>query len=662
MSTKITKWTCVLAGIFLAFSYAAGQEKLEMRSLKASAFGERMAIKPEIRRMDVREHPSRLRKGEMAMRADYKPFPDSTITYNLKGDPIGKAFYEYDANGNEISYKEYKKNEATNDWYESFRRISTYTADGYFLSEEVSEWDENLQMWIGDYRYTYVRNSSGATISYEYDIWDYQRNTWKGSTKNTFDNSITTTYNWDSNINDWVFYERIEYVSDNVRYEQYWDSELNKWGDQLKIESKTILNYNKSGVQIILNKENWVSKDDAGNWDENNPMVFVNYSFYSLTGWNASFYVTYDVSYDNAGNIKSVKLSDMGDNTFTTTFAYNYTVNKANSNKVYINNDLIDNYNCVYDNLGRMTELSRNLNYNGDVEDYKYAYTYIGDSNTSNSVETYLWDSNKKVFVEESKDMYTYNADGSVVMYQTYSWAETKWVLSSYTIYYPNNYTSDLEFEETNPVGSNNQGAFTVGFDLPQDADVTGSFYITFPDGFVLDEENTALSDELSQKYSITITKQEGKNTWFVEIKDAATANAPAYRASSYKKILTVAFTVDEGIEKGDYTAEINNLNFLLSDGTMLIENQRDITLTVDRDETAIKQLAADKVNVFASGELLSISTPDIETVNVYNICGESVHTAQKAAGIYTVSVTGWKKGIYIVTGSKGWARKVLIQ
>ena len=621
-------------------------------------------IKPEIRKMDSMEHPTMLRSGAIEMRADQKPFPDSTITYNLKGEQIRKAIYVYDARGNRTSYREYAKKEGTNNWYESSKVITTYNSAGKLLTGESSKWDETTQTWVGDYKYASVYDASGEEISYEEYDWDAQSNAWKGYRKYIYDsqngNSRTTSYTWDSNKKDWTPDERIEYVSATVRYREYWNSSSNTWGRQVKIESKNIINYNKSDVRITIDEERTVIKDDNGKWDEDNGWTSIRYFCSSLVSWSAWGWSTYDIKYD-AGNISSVKLTDSGSDTFTTNFTYDNKVNKANSNKVYDNNELVDSYSCIYDNLGRKIELTRNYNFEGKVQDYKYGYTYIGNSDIISAIEYYLWDSSKKVFVKESKNMYTSNETGTRVMYQTYSWAETKWVLSSYTIYYPNDYTSDLEFEETAPVGSSNKGTFVVGFDLPQDADVTGSFYITFPNGFVLDEENTVLSDALSKKYAITLTKQE-KNTWFVEIKDLATRSLSTRSASSFKEILTVAFKVDENTKKGTYKAEITNLNFLLSDGTMLIEQQRDIPITVERNGVANEQFAAEQIKAFVSDALLTIDTPDIESIHVYNINGGLVYSFSKTAGKFVVPVNEWRNGVYIVTGSQGWTMKVWIK
>jgi hypothetical protein len=104
-------------------------------ALPANAQNERNEgqIKPEARKIDCLEHLPALRNSEIEMRAAVdKPFPDSTITYNLKGEPIRRTKYEYDARGKETSYRVYTFSEGTNNWIETSKRITTY--NGFYFS------------------------------------------------------------------------------------------------------------------------------------------------------------------------------------------------------------------------------------------------------------------------------------------------------------------------------------------------------------------------------------------------------------------------------------------------------------------------------------------------------------------------------------------------
>jgi len=72
--------------------------------------------------------------------------------------------------------------------------------------------------------------------------------------------------------------------------------------------------------------------------------------------------------------------------------------------------------------------------------------------------------------------------------------------------------------EETEPVGADGNGKIEIGLSLPEDATITGSFEITFPEGITLDEALTVLSIELSGNFSLSFT-YKGNNTWLIEIK-----------------------------------------------------------------------------------------------------------------------------------------------
>lgn len=622
-------------------------------------------IKSKIRLMD-QNYPKEQETNLFDLRADYIPFPDSTITYNIKGESVGKTINKYNGNGDLTSKISYTRSNGVDKWIESERYTAQYDVSGKPITSERTIWDESKKAWIGSYKNLYAYNQSGQETLAEYYEWDAQANYWKGIYKFLTDyetgNQRIVSHQWDANTKSWKTYKRTENISEKVQYEEYWSSD-GKWEPPTKREKSTLVNYDKSGLNITISEERLISKDENGNWDDDNPFKTVRYDSYApyLTSWSAYNFKEYKISNDNMQRIESVNLTGYNGETFRIDFTYDNTINQVKSAVYYKEGNMIDNNQCVFDAQGRVVEVSRNLNYEGMVENSKYAYTYIRDSRETSSTESYLWDSSRKIFVRDSKNMYIHNDAGKTTMYQTYSWAENKWVLSSYTVYYPNAYTSDLEFEETESVGSDNKGAFAVGFNLPIDADVTGSFYITFPQGFVLDEVNTVLSDALSAKYTITITSQGG-NTWFIEIKEATTGRSSLYAGSEYKKILTIAYNVDEETVKGDYDAEIKNLNFALSDGTILIEQERKVPITVERSATGNEQINADKIEVAMIGNVLRIDTPAAEYVQVFRINGENVFSVSKPIGEYVTTINGWSNGIYIITGSSGWSTKVLVK
>lgn len=421
------------------------------------------------------------------------------------------------------------------------------------------------------------------------------------------------------------------------------------WFFYAQIESKVVVDYNQLGASIRITEETHTPKDNNGRLDKKKAWVYFDFSstFSDLSGWSTGNYEDYNLSYDNARNITSVLLTREGGKSFQVDITYDYSIKKSNSVTTYTGGVLSSKSSCVYDSKSRMTEYSHNL----ESSDSKEAYTYIGESTVYNSIEYYIW--NGKDFVKSTKNMYVKNANGQNTMHQTYSWAETKWVLSSYTIYYPNEYTSDLEIEESEEVGADNKGSFNVGFSLPQDAEVTGSFYITFPKGFVLDETSTVLADGLADKYTITITSQEGKNSWFVEIKEKTLRSLSTRSDSFYKQILTIGYIADESAEQGNYTAEISNLNFALPDGTNIIEQKREVNITVSRGAVANEDInAADKLKAGTQDGMAKITGLTAgERWSIYSVTGALVKTAIADSDEATAYLPG--RGVYIITAGK---------
>jgi Peptidase C10 family. len=67
-------------------------------------------------------------------------------------------------------------------------------------------------------------------------------------------------------------------------------------------------------------------------------------------------------------------------------------------------------------------------------------------------------------------------------------------------------------------------------------------------------------------------------------------------------------------------------------------------------------------VSVYAEENQIYIDSNEIETIEIYSIEGDSLIQIEKQAGQTTVSTGSIAKGVVIVKGSSGWARKVLVK
>jgi len=228
-----------------------------------------------------------------------------------------------------------------------------------------------------------------------------------------------------------------------------------------------------------------------------------------------------------------------------------------------------------------------------------------------------------------------------------------------YIWYYSDDRISNVETDNNHPV-TNNEGNFDLNINIPTDSINNGSITITLPEGFTLDKENTSLNLDFGNIFKLVITKQEN-NAWLLEIQPKTTKNI-ALKADDISKLLHVAYKVESSLPKGIYDISINSILFETPNGNIIPEPAITIPADVNRYGVANEALAIGKVKIFTTTNTLTIDTPDTETIYVYRINGELVHSVSKATGEYTITTNRWPNGIYIVAGSKSWSTKVLIK
>ena len=181
--------------------------------------------------------------------------------------------------------------------------------------------------------------------------------------------------------------------------------------------------------------------------------------------------------------------------------------------------------------------------------------------------------------------------------------------------------------------------SMTFGFDIPAGVQVKGSFALTLPKGLEIEIENITLTESLSEGLEVTVNSLEN-NTWLFEISSEERNNS----------LRNITCEIDE--EMSD-TYEV-----ILKDEDESVENVPNFELVLKADETANVHITKE-VNVFIANGILTIDTPDAETVKVYNTTGILVYMVEKQAGKVTYPVSGLSNGIYFVAGSNGWVMKI---
>jgi hypothetical protein len=192
---------------------------------------------------------------------------------------------------------------------------------------------------------------------------------------------------------------------------------------------------------------------------------------------------------------------------------------------------------------------------------------------------------------------------------------------------------------------------------MPSDVPFEGSFYLELPEGFILDEEATSLTDLLSGSYELIIT-QINENTWLFTI---VPASLRSYRNVEYIDILNIVYNISESIDAGSYNATITGFEFDFEDGTMISADEITVPVTVNGDYVGIHNPGLKQVNVNIKDNYLHIDSPYEEIIRIYSANGILLYTQEKSKGEVYFNINTVKDNILVVTGSYGWVRKMMV-
>ena len=210
--------------------------------------------------------------------------------------------------------------------------------------------------------------------------------------------------------------------------------------------------------------------------------------------------------------------------------------------------------------------------------------------------------------------------------------------------------------DETKPVGLDGKGSIALNLSIPNDATLTGSFEIQFPEGMTLDEELTVLSLELSDNFYLSFTKKEN-NIWFIEIKSNSMRSS---KSSEYQKIMDIAYNVDESLPSREYEATIMNLDFLLDDDMAIKEDLVTVPINVERYGTSIASVNNSSFYAYCTNSMLRIESAKPETITIFTATGAKLYSAKKNAGSIYIPVSSLPWSVYIIKGSISGTIKVV--
>ena len=203
---------------------------------------------------------------------------------------------------------------------------------------------------------------------------------------------------------------------------------------------------------------------------------------------------------------------------------------------------------------------------------------------------------------------------------------------------------------------SGNKGEVGLSLNIPSDKSMTGEFTVTMPVGFNLDKSKTTLAQELQSGHSLEIS-DKATGVWSFQIKSKVSARSAS--DATYRKIVDIAYTIEDNTAIGNYKITISDLNFVMEDNTKIEEDDLNVSIPYTSVGNDFMEGA---VKVSYYNNTLSVSSPYSERIEVYSITGVQIFNQQKAEGEVKYNIENLPAGIIIVKGSSGWVEKILVR
>jgi hypothetical protein len=195
-----------------------------------------------------------------------------------------------------------------------------------------------------------------------------------------------------------------------------------------------------------------------------------------------------------------------------------------------------------------------------------------------------------------------------------------------------------------------------VALNVPVDRTFAAQFTLALPAGFQLNQGATAPAPSLAGSYQLT-AYAAGTNSWQFFIQPGVSTRAGS--ATSYRELATIVCNVSASTPAGEHVLTLSNVNLMLDDGTSVHQDEIRVPVRVG---SATDTEAVEPSGVWYAGGVLYVHTPLAEQVTAYSITGQPLYRARKAAGEASFRLNGLPRGVLIVRGGSGWAKKIIVR
>ena len=202
---------------------------------------------------------------------------------------------------------------------------------------------------------------------------------------------------------------------------------------------------------------------------------------------------------------------------------------------------------------------------------------------------------------------------------------------------------------------TNNKGLIDLSLNVPSDQPLTGEFTVTMPNGFSLDKENTVLSQELRGNHSLEILEMTN-GVWVLKITPGISVRSSS--GTTYKKIVEIAYVIENSAVAGEYNIRISDLKITKEDNTVITVDN--ISVDVSHKSSVGNLFVDNLVKVTYYNNTISVNSSGKERVDVYSITGALLLSQEKPEGEVKYNIENLPAGIIIVKGSSGWVEKVM--
>jgi len=654
-------------------------------------------------------------KNNATLRSTPEVFqPDSALVYSGNGKLVGKRYFQFGVQPQDITVEEYKWSDSLNVFVLDSKYTELFDDKGNEIFDEEYYLDEQGN-WNG-YKYIYDFTSENKEAGHTSYRWSYIKNEWLetyftkeevvadgiqkysghflyDSIENVYDGSKYVEefdskdlikreygYRWSADDNKWV------------NYDLEWNDYLQKWDTAYYTYVEYV--YTFSGSDKPATRESYRKK-----WDSDKISSFENKSEYKYDSQgnvieDIQYYGTYAwvvgdttgvefawaksakelSAYDSNNNMiymeRQTWEEDKWKNSHKAEYKYDNRGNRTFAqswNADWNSGEWVNNYKSITKFDNRDEEIL-NESYYWNIDSISggywqgrfYEMSEYTDEGWEIYYEDYTWDDESRKWTLAYKWLSEFDSNKNPSIQKEYEWVDGEWTLVEYTILYPYVPANDIEIEETKPINDDNEesnfeGKFALVLNIASDAIPVGTFDIVLPDGFTLDEEATRLSEELESKAYMTL-QEKGNNVWTVTITEGS------LRAASnvvYKNILDVAYKVDESVAANRNEILLKNMVLSLSTGGVISKEEMKVTVA-PKTVTGLENGSENTKDITLVDGILTVDTPQAEIVSVYSVSGKLIYAGKKQEGEFTVNVKNISESVIIVKGSSGWSAKFI--